>query len=66
MNKMFIYALNEEDRKFLIAKGYDELFTARINGNKAYAFNNNLSSVYATFSNEDKKRFLISDVALYI
>lgn len=63
---MFIYALNEEDRKFLIAKGYEELFTCKINGNKAYAFNNNLPSTYATFTKEDKKKFLISDVAMFI
>lgn len=62
----FIYALNDDDREFLIAKGYEELFSCRLNGDKAYAFHNNLSSVYATFSNEDKKKFLISDVALYI
>lgn len=63
---MFIYALNEEDKKFLLAKGYQELFTCRINGNKAYAFNNNLPSTYATFTKEDKKKFLISDVAMFI
>lgn len=63
---MFIYALNEEDRLFLLDKGYEELFTCRINGNKSYAFNNNLASVYATFSDDTKKRFLLSDVALYI
>jgi hypothetical protein len=62
----FIYALNEEDRKFLIAKGYEELFSCRINGNKAYAFDNNLPSTYATFTKEDKKKFLISDVAMFI
>ena len=63
---MFIYALNEDDRKFLIAKGYEELFTCKINGNKAYAFDNRLPDTYATFSKEDKKRFFISNVAMYI
>ena len=63
---MFLYALNEDDRKFLIAKGYEELFICRINGSIAYAFNNNLPDKYATFTKEDKKRFLISDVAMYI
>ena len=63
---MFIYALNKDDRKFLIAKGYEELFTCKINGNKAYAFDNSLPDTYATFSKEDKKRFLISNVAMYI
>ena len=63
---MFIYALNEEDRKFLIAKGYEELFSCKINGNRAYAFDNNQPSTYATFTKEDKKKFLISDVAIFI
>jgi len=63
---MFLYALNEEDRKFLIAKGYEELFSCRINGNIAYAFDNNQPNTYATFTKEDKKKFLISDVAMFI
>jgi len=62
----FIYALNEEDRKFLIAKGYEELFSCKINGSQAYAFSNDLPSTYATFTKEDKKKFLISDVAIFI
>lgn len=66
MKGKFIYALNEEDRQFLIAKGYYELFTCKIDGNKSYAFNNNLVETYATFSNEDKDKFFISDVALFI
>ena len=63
---MFLYALNEEDRKFLIAKGSEELFTCKINGSIAYAFDNSLPDVYATFTKEDKKKFLISDVAMFI
>ena len=63
---MFLYALNEEDRKFLIAKGYEELFSCKINGSMAYAFDNSLPDKYATFTKEDKKRFLISDVAMFI
>ena len=62
----FIYALNEDDKKFLLANGYEELFSCRINGSKAYAFNNNLPSIYATFSKEDKTKFLVSNVALYL
>ena len=62
----FIYALCEEDRKLLLAKGYEELFTCKINGSQAYAFDNNQPKTYATFSKEDKKRFLISDVAMFI
>lgn len=62
----FIYALNEDDRKFLMAKGYEELFSCKINGSQAYAFSNDLPSTYATFTKEDKKKFLISDVAMFI
>ena len=62
----FLYALNEEDRKLLLAKGYEELFSCKINGSIAYAFENNLPDTYATFTKEDKKRFLISNVAMYI
>lgn len=61
----FIYALNEDDRKLLISKGYEELFSCRLNGQDAWAFHNNLPSAYATFSNEDKRKFLLSDVAMY-
>ena len=63
---MFLYALNEEDRKFLISKGYEELFSCTINGSEAYAFDNNKPTTYATFTKEDKKKFLISDVAIFI
>ena len=62
----FIYALNEKDRKLLIASGYEELFSCKINGSQAYAFDNNQPKTYAAFSKEDKKRFLISDVAMFI
>ena len=62
----FIYALNEEDRKFLIASGYEELFSCKINGSLAYAFDNSQPATYATFTKEDKKKFLISDVAIFI
>ena len=62
----FIYALNEKDRKFLIASGYEELFSCKINGSQAYSFDNNQPRTYAKFSKEDKKRFLISDVAMFI
>lgn len=61
----FIYALNQKDRELLISKGYEELFSARLNGNDAWAFYNNLPSRYATFSDEEKKKFFLSDVAIY-
>ena len=62
----FIYALCEEDRKLLLAKGSEELFTCKINGKQSYAFDNSKPDAYATFSKEDKKKFFISDVAMYI
>lgn len=66
MNK-FIYALNSEDRDLLKAKGYKELFYCTIAGNKAYAFQNytNEDIDIATFSNDEKQRFLVSDVAFF-
>lgn len=62
----FIYALNEEDRDTLLAKGYKELFKSSLNGNTVYAFDNSLNKIYATFSNEDKKKYLVSNVATFV
>lgn len=59
----FIYALNDEDRELLKLKGYVEVFTSEINGNNVYAFDNTMLTDSATFSEEDKNRFLITDVA---
>lgn len=66
MNK-FIYALNEKDRDLLKLKGYKELFNCTISGNKAYAFQNytNKEVDIATFSNDERQRFLVSDVAFF-
>lgn len=59
----FIYALNEDDRKDLIKKGFKELFSCYIGNNKAYAFDS--TSRIAVFSKEDKKKFLFTNMAYF-
>ena len=59
----FIYALNELDRQELISKGFRELFSCYIGENKAYAFDN--TSRIAMFSQEDKKKFLFTNMAYF-
>lgn len=59
----FIYALNETDRQELISKGYRELFSCYIGENKAYAFDS--TSNIAVFSQEDKKKFLFTNMAYF-
>ena len=59
----FIYALNESDRQELIAKGFRELFSCYIGENKAYAFDS--TSHIAVFSQEDKKKFLFTNMAYF-
>ena len=59
----FIYALNESDRQELIAKGFRELFSCYIGENKAYAFDS--TSRIAIFSQEDKKKFLFTNMAYF-
>ena len=59
----FIYALNETDRQELINKGYQELFSCYIGENKAYAFDG--TSNIAVFSQEDKKKFLFTNMAYF-
>lgn len=61
---MYIYALSKEDRDILIEKGYIKLFECKIDNKLAYCFENNKLNDIATFSNEYKKRYLITDVAL--
>ena len=59
----FIYALNESDRQELIDKGFKELFSCYIGENKAYAFDS--TSHIAIFSQEDKKKFLFTNMAYF-
>lgn len=61
---MYIYALSEEDRDILIAKGYIKLFECKIDNKLAYCFENNELLNNATFSKEDNGKYLITDVAL--
>lgn len=60
----FIYALNEQERQELIAKGYEELGSCKINGQTAYSFDN--TSSIATFSKESQSKFLVTDVAFFV
>ncbi len=59
----FIYALNEQDRLELTAKGFKELFSCHIGETKAYAFDR--TSNIAVFSNEDQKRFLFTNMVYF-
>lgn len=59
----FIYALNENDRKELLEKGYRELFSCYIGKDKAYAFDG--TSNIAVFSKDDSKRFLFTNMAYF-
>lgn len=63
INLKFIYALNESDRQELVAKGFKELFSCYIGDNKAYAFDS--TSNIAMFSQEDKRRFLFTNMAYF-
>ena len=59
----FIYALNELDRQELIKKGFKELFPCYIGKNTAYAFDS--TSCTAIFSQEDKKKYLFTNMAYF-
>ena len=59
----FIYALNEDDRRELITKGFKELFSCYIGEKKAYAFDS--ASRIAVFSQEDKRKFLFTNMAYF-
>lgn len=61
----FIYALNEQERQELIAKGYEELGSCKINGQTAYSFDNTSQKI-ATFSKENQGKYLITDVAFFV
>nr|DAJ13120.1 MAG TPA: hypothetical protein [Siphoviridae sp. ctBWu8] len=63
INLKFIYALNEDDRQELITKGFKELFSCYIGEKKAYAFDS--TSRIAVFSQEDKKKFLFTNMAYF-
>lgn len=58
----FIYALCEDDRLELLAKGYKELFHNYMGGKKIYAFANEPQKI-AMFSGEDRKKFLFTNMA---
>ena len=57
----FIYALTEEKKEELIAKGYK--FIGKVNSNKTmYAFQNNMKM---NFNKEDKKDLLFSNTMYF-
>lgn len=56
----FIYALNNEDKKLLLAQGFTFITELDMGRGKAFVFENRPTK-YATFSNQDKDRFLITD-----
>lgn len=62
----FIYAFNEDDRKDLLDKGFKEIFYCYINNKKAYAFENIPTKFYAMYSETDRNRFLITNMAYFI
>ena len=59
----FIYVFSQEDRENLLNKGFKELFSCYIGENKAYAFDS--TSRIAIFSQEDKKKFLFTNMAYF-
>lgn len=59
----FIYAFNEKDRQELKTKGYREIFSCYIGDKKAYAFDG--TSNIAVFSQEDRKKFLFTNMAYF-
>lgn len=61
----FIYALNEQQRADLINLGFEEVCSCKINGETAYAFEE-CPQKFATFSKEDKSKYLISSVAYFV
>lgn len=63
--KKFIYALSEEKRQDLLARGFTEIGTCQINGETAYSFENSLIK-FATFSKEDQKDILVTSVAFFV
>lgn len=60
----FIYALNEEERQELLASGFEEIGHCKINGQKTYSFENSLK--FATFSMENQKKYLVTNVAYFV
>lgn len=61
----FIYALDEKQRTELIELGFEEVSSCKINGKVAYAFEQ-CPQKFATFSKENKSKYLISNVAYFV
>lgn len=56
----FIYALNDRDKELLMAQGFTYITEVAMDSGKAYVFENKQTK-YATFSSEDRKKFLVTD-----
>lgn len=61
----FIYALDETQRIKLLEKGFEEVSTCTLNGQKAYVFEDSPQK-FATFSREDQGKFLVTNVAYFV
>ena len=56
----FILALNEEDRRLLLARGYSFISTQKMGNDLVYIFVNKPKN-YENFSNNEKNRFIITN-----
>lgn len=61
----FIYCFSIEDRDKLLAKGFEEIGTCKINGETVYSFENSPLK-FATFSKENQGKILVTDVAYFV
>lgn len=61
----FIYALDENSREELLEKGFEEISTCTLNGQKAYVFEESPQK-FATFSKEDQGKYLVTNVAYFV
>lgn len=61
----FIYALDENSREELLVKGFEEISTCTLNGQKAYVFEDSPQK-FATFSKEDQGKYLVTNVAYFV
>lgn len=61
----FIYALDETQRMELLEKGFEEVSTCILNGQRAYVFEDSPQK-FATFSKEDQGKYLVTNVAYFV
>lgn len=56
----FIIALNEDDKNLLLYRGYSFISTQKMGNDLAYIFANKPKKI-ENFSNDEKKRFIITN-----